>query len=93
MSRPRGGGRRPDPDQAHPRGLARSVPVDACPGHAARHWHLVLALRGITWIKFSPFIGMAYRCRRWFVDDRSRAGLERLILKNIRKIGFPGDLT
>ena len=38
-------------------------------------------------------VAITYEFHRWFVDDRSRAGLERLIQDNIRKIGFPGDLT
>lgn len=38
-------------------------------------------------------VAITYEFHRWFVDDRSRAGLERLIQDNIRKIGFPGDLA
>lgn len=38
-------------------------------------------------------VAITYEFHRWFVDDRSRAALERLIQDNIRKIGFPGDLT
>jgi len=37
-------------------------------------------------------VAITYQFHRWFVDDRSRAGLDRLILSNIRKIKFPGDL-
>jgi len=38
-------------------------------------------------------VAITYEFHRWFVDDRSRAGLEQLIQDNIRKIHFPGDLT
>lgn len=37
-------------------------------------------------------VAITYQFHRWFIDDRSRAGLDRLILSNIRKIKFPGDL-
>ncbi len=37
-------------------------------------------------------VAITYQFHRWFIDDRSRAGLERLILSNIRRIKFPGDL-
>ena len=38
-------------------------------------------------------VAITYEFHRWYVDDRSRAGLESLILSNIRKIGFPGRLA
>jgi hypothetical protein len=38
-------------------------------------------------------VAITYEFHRWFVDDRSREGLERLIQENIRKIGFPYDLN
>jgi hypothetical protein len=37
-------------------------------------------------------VAITYEFHRWFVDDRSRAGLEELIQANIRKIRFPDDL-
>lgn len=38
-------------------------------------------------------VAITFEFHDWFVDDRSRAGLEALILSNIRKIGFPGRLA
>jgi len=38
-------------------------------------------------------VAITYEFHRWFVDDRSRTGLDRLIQRNIRKIGFPCDLS
>jgi len=37
-------------------------------------------------------VAITYQFHRWFIDDRSRDGLDRLILSNIRRIKFPGDL-
>ena len=38
-------------------------------------------------------VAITYEFHQWFVDDRSRAGLDTLIQGNIRKIGFPCDLS
>ena len=38
-------------------------------------------------------VAITFEFHQWFVDDRSRAGLETLIQGNIRKIGFPSDLS
>jgi len=38
-------------------------------------------------------VAITYEFHRWFVDDRSRVGLDTLIRANIRKIGFPGSLA
>ena len=38
-------------------------------------------------------VAITYEFHRWFLDDRSRAGLDTLIRANIRKIGFPGSLA
>uniref|UniRef100_I2Q4H0 Uncharacterized protein n=1 Tax=Desulfovibrio sp. U5L TaxID=596152 RepID=I2Q4H0_9BACT len=37
-------------------------------------------------------VAITYEFHRWFIDDRSRSGLDTLIRANIRKIGFPGRL-
>ena len=38
-------------------------------------------------------VAITYEFHRWFIDDRSRVGLDRLLQANIRKIRFPGDLA
>ena len=38
-------------------------------------------------------VAITYQFHRWFVDDRSRAGLDSLLQDNIRRIGFPADLS
>lgn len=38
-------------------------------------------------------VAITYEFHRWFVDDRSRDGLEERVAVNIRKIRFPGSLS
>ena len=38
-------------------------------------------------------VAITYWFHRWFINNRSRARLEELIIKNIQKIGFPGRLA
>jgi len=38
-------------------------------------------------------VAITYEFHLWFVEVRSRAGLETLVQNNIRKIGFPGSLA
>lgn len=38
-------------------------------------------------------VAITYEFHRWFVEVRSRAGLETLVQNNIRKIRFPGSLA
>ena len=38
-------------------------------------------------------VAITYEFHRWYVDDRSRGGLDRLLQANIRKVRFPDDLA
>ena len=38
-------------------------------------------------------VAITYEFHRWFIDDHSRTGLDRLIQNNIRKVRFPDDLA
>ena len=38
-------------------------------------------------------VAITYAFHRWFIDDRSRSGLDTLIRANIRKIRFPDSLA